>query len=751
MLALLVLLALFSAGAELVRHRRPATVGAVALGLGLTVLGSLYWLLPRAGVEDLWRHVTPAQLALYQTVSDHTWGIVANVAGLYGYWNDAEPIKTHLATWPLLALAFAALAGLGLAARRRDTTAWAVAAGAGAGFVLALGGRGPLTGGLFTNVLGHVAAARSFREPEKGVALLVFGYAYLGAPAVAALRQHRPQARSLSAAGLAAALIALPLLYGYRELGGLWGSMSTSSYPASWTEARTLLQREASSSNTLFLPWHGYLALSFAHGRVVSNPAPSFFGTPVLASRSVGEGAAAADNSDPRDAAVAALLARGAQLHSLGACLATLGVSHVLVANEADAAQYSFVARQSDLVVERRWSDLVLYRNTQPTGLVLTATGNARGLCGAHVRPVAATVDSPAGIRLDQPVPKGETMLLAESFRPDWTLGGLHASPGPGGTSRFVSDGHSTGISLGAWNHDLRAYLNGLAGLILLALSAPLGGRRNRRRRAPALDPPGSRSRVVVVLPTYNEAENVRPMVEALLGVFERSVLNGSVLVVDDASPDGTGALADELARRDARLAVIHRTAKEGLGPAYAAGFRHALDHGADLVVQMDCDFSHDPNDVPRLVSAAGDADLVLGSRYVRGGGVRDWGLGRRLLSRAGCGYAQIVLGLGFRDLTGGFKCYRRATLGQLDLDSLRASGYGFQIETTVRTHAAGLAVREVPITFRDRTAGTSKMSARIALEALVLVPRLRLTGWRPEPPTAVRPAGDGQAATAPF
>ena len=144
--------------------------------------------------------------------------------------------------------------------------------------------------------------------------------------------------------------------------------MSTSSYPASWTEARSMLQREASSSNTLFLPWHGYLALSFAHGRVVSNPAPSFFDTPVLASRSVGEGPAAADNSDPRDAAVAALLARGAQLHSLGACLATLGVSHVLVADDADAARYSFLTRQSDLVVERRWTDLVLYRNTHPTG-----------------------------------------------------------------------------------------------------------------------------------------------------------------------------------------------------------------------------------------------------------------------------------------------------------------------------------------------------------------------------------------------
>ena len=384
MLALLVLLALFSAGAELVRHRRPATLGAAMLGLGLTVLGSLYWLLPRAGVEDLWRHVTPAQLALYQTVSDHTWGILANVAGLYGYWNDADPIKAHLATWPLLALGLAALAGLGLVARRRDTAAWAVAAGAGAGFVLALGGRGPLTGGLFTSLLGHVAAARSFREPEKGVALVVFGYAYLGAPAVAALRQHWPQVRSRSAAGLAAALIALPLLYGYRELGGLWGSMSTSSYPASWTEARSVLEREASSSNTLFLPWHGYLALSFAHGRVVSNPAPSFFGTPVLASRSVGEGAAAADNSDPRDAAIAALLARGAQLSSLGACLATLGVSHVLVADDADAARYSFLTRQSDLVVERRWSDLVLYRNTHPTGLVLAATGSVRGACSTH-------------------------------------------------------------------------------------------------------------------------------------------------------------------------------------------------------------------------------------------------------------------------------------------------------------------------------------------------------------------------------
>jgi dolichol-phosphate mannosyltransferase len=751
MLALLVLLAFLSAGAELVRHRRPATVGAAALGLGLTVLGSLYWLLPRAGVEDLWRHVTPAQLALYQTVSDHTWGLLVNVAGLYGYWNDAAPIKAHLASWPLLALALAALAGLGLAARRRDTVAWAVAIGAGAGFVLALGGRGPLTGSLFTDLLGHVAAARSFREPQKGVALLVFGYAYLGAPAVAALRRSGSHARRLPAIGLAAALIVLPLLYGYRELGGLWGSMSTSSYPASWTDARSVLQREASSSNTLFLPWHGYLALSFAHGRVVGNPAPSFFGTPVLASRSVGEGAAAADNSDPRDAAVAALLARGSQLHSLGACLATLGVSHVLVADQADAARYSFLAQQSDLVVERRWSDLVLYRNTRPTGLVLAQTGSAHGVCGTHVRPVAATVDSPAGIRLARPLPKGETVLLAESFRPDWTLGELHAEPGPGGISRFVSDGRSTGISLGAWHHDLRAYLIGLVALILVALSAPLAGRRRRRRRAAALDPRASRSRVVVVLPTYNEAENLPRMVEALLAVFDRSHLNGSVLVVDDASPDGTGDLADEFARRDPRVAVVHRTAKEGLGPAYAAGFRRALEHGADLVVQMDCDFSHDPDDVPRLVAAADGADLVLGSRYARGGGVRDWGLGRRLLSRAGCTYAQVVLGLGYRDLTGGFKCYRRATLAQLDIDSLRASGYGFQIETTARTHAAGLAVHEVPIVFRDRTAGSSKMSARIALEALLLVPRLRLTGRRPEPPATPRPTGDGQAATAPF
>ena len=378
MLALLVLLALFSAGAELVRHRRPATVGATALGLGLTVLGSLYWLLPaRASKISGGTSLPPSSRSTRRsrTRRGHPGERRRAVRLLERRRPHQDPSRDLAAARPW------ARRARGARPRRASPrhTAWAVAAGAGAGRARPRRPRPP-TGGLFTSLLGHVAATRSFREPEKGVALLVFGYAYLGAPAVAALRQHRPQARSRSAAGLAAALIALPLLYGYRELGGLWGSMSTSSYPASWTEARSVLQREASSSNTLFLPWHGYLALSFAHGRVVSNPAPSFFEHPCSLRAPSARATAAADNSDPRDAAVAALLARRAQLRSLGACLATLGVSHVLVADEADAALFD-LARQSDLVVERRWSDLVLYRNTHPTGLVLAATGTVRGAC----------------------------------------------------------------------------------------------------------------------------------------------------------------------------------------------------------------------------------------------------------------------------------------------------------------------------------------------------------------------------------
>jgi len=230
--------------------------------------------------------------------------------------------------------------------------------------------------------------------------------------------------------------------------------------------------------------------------------------------------------------------------------------------------------------------------------------------------------------------------------------------------------------------------------------------------------------RAYVCLPTYNERENVEPMVTALL---ERLGPVDRVLVIDDSSPDGTGELADGLAAKHDRVEVLHRPAKEGLGPAYLAGFRVALAAGAELILEVDCDRSHDPDDVPRLIAAAADADLVLGSRYVTGGRIENWGLVRRFVSRAGSLYAQMLLWVPVKDLTGGFKCYRREVLERIDLDSISSRGYAFQIETTYRAVRAGFRVVEVPITFTDREAGSSKMSGPIVLEAIWRVPYLGL------------------------
>jgi len=230
-----------------------------------------------------------------------------------------------------------------------------------------------------------------------------------------------------------------------------------------------------------------------------------------------------------------------------------------------------------------------------------------------------------------------------------------------------------------------------------------------------------------LVVPTYNEAENLEPFVRAVLPRLAEAAPEHRLLVVDDSSPDGTGEIADALAAELDAVEVLHRSAKEGLGPAYVAGFRRALVAGAGFVLEMDADFSHDPADVPRLIEAAGRADLALGSRYVEGGRVRDWGRGRRLLSRGGSLYSRLVLGVGVRDLTGGFKCFRREVLEALDLDAVRADGYGFQIELTYRALQAGFSVEEVPIVFSDRRAGNSKMTLRIAAEAVWMVPALRL------------------------
>lgn len=241
---------------------------------------------------------------------------------------------------------------------------------------------------------------------------------------------------------------------------------------------------------------------------------------------------------------------------------------------------------------------------------------------------------------------------------------------------------------------------------------------------APAADPSAPPGGVWVVLPTYNEADNLEPIATAILA----AVPTATVLVVDDDSPDGTGRLADDLAAADPRIRVRHRRQKQGLGRAYLDGFGVALAGGAGTVVQMDADFSHDPAALPALLRPIEEdtADLVIGSRYATGGSVVDWGLGRRIVSRGGSLFARVVLGLGQNDLTGGFKAWRATTLAGVPFDGVHAGGYVFQIEMTFRADRGGARVREIPITFRDRRVGQSKMSRRIVVEALVVVCQLR-------------------------
>lgn len=246
--------------------------------------------------------------------------------------------------------------------------------------------------------------------------------------------------------------------------------------------------------------------------------------------------------------------------------------------------------------------------------------------------------------------------------------------------------------------------------------------------------PVPGRARIVIV-PTYNERDTLQDTVSRVLAVSDEHDLGLSILVVDDASPDGTGKLADRLAAADGRIEVLHRCAKEGLGPAYVAGFRRALADGAELVFEMDADLSHEPAYLPGMIALIDrGADLVLASRYVRGGDVTGWGPGRRLVSRGGCLYAQTILGLPYRDLTGGFKCLRRRVLEALELDEIAASGYGFQIEVTWRAHRLGFRIAEMPFIFVDRRVGASKMTTDIALEAAALVWRLRFDRRPPVP-----------------
>ena len=240
-------------------------------------------------------------------------------------------------------------------------------------------------------------------------------------------------------------------------------------------------------------------------------------------------------------------------------------------------------------------------------------------------------------------------------------------------------------------------------------------------------DAPPQAPDVWVILPTYNEAENLERIIGAILEHLPES---RRVLIVDDNSPDGTGKIADRLAEADESVAVLHRERKEGLGPAYLAGFRVALDGGAERIIEMDADFSHDPSYLPRLIEATERADLAIGSRYVPGGGITDWGPMRRFISRGGSAYARTALGLPIKDLTGGFKCFRRIVLETINLDTIEARGYAFQVETTYRAIKAGFRVVEVPITFKDRADGTSKMSKSIVAEAMWRVPAMRFRRW---------------------
>jgi dolichol-phosphate mannosyltransferase len=237
--------------------------------------------------------------------------------------------------------------------------------------------------------------------------------------------------------------------------------------------------------------------------------------------------------------------------------------------------------------------------------------------------------------------------------------------------------------------------------------------------------------RYLIVLPTYNERPNLPRMIEAIDAVRDRLPMPGEVLVVDDSSPDGTGELADDLAIRHSWVSVLHRAAKEGLGRAYLAGFQWALERPYTHIIEMDCDLSHPVEALPAMLEASRDADLVLGSRYVDDGGVDGWPLSRKLISRGGCTYARLVLGVPIHDLTGGFKCFRRWVLESLDLHDVHAGGYAFQIELTYRTLRMGGRVREIPITFVDRTDGESKMSRSIVMEAVRQVPLLRIRALR--------------------
>lgn len=457
------LLAVLCAAAAAARWRtlrdRARLLG-LAKGAGLALAVSLWWLIPTPGLSDFLDQVDESHLSLYRTVAHDDWGLVPTVAALSGYWNTDFPAISFLSPWPLIALCLLVIAGWGLVATRRDPRSWGVAAAGLLGFLLALGDASAVTEPVYTWLVDNVAGFRSFREPQKGVALLAFAYAYLGAIGVERIRAT-PDAMTRAAALVG--LIALPVVFGHRTLWGLWGRMDTTTFPDSWEEANDHLRSRAGDARTLFLPWSGYVRLGFTHGRVVANPAHGFFDVPLLASRSIGEGEVVSDNADPTQGYVDRLLRERPLRRDLARCLAPLGVRYVLVAGAGEGTARRLAGAGFD--VERRWSDLTLLRSSERSALMMERTNEARG-CAARVRPVAFERESRVRYVLDRPV-EPRALVVGLSQARHWSVDGRE-------------------VTYDRWPAYRRNYLIGAGGLVVFAASGALSLRA--RRRSPGED-----------------------------------------------------------------------------------------------------------------------------------------------------------------------------------------------------------------------------------------------------------------------
>lgn len=434
--------------------------GPPGLGLVLAVCASLLWLLPTPALHELWGHVGGGQLTLYATFADPRWGPVLTVLGLGGFWEDPTPMAMALPVWPLIALLLFALAVRGAALAPNRRVAVAVGVCGLFGLVAALGMASGVTRPATTWLMGHFAFLRSFRETDKTVALAAFAYAFLGASAVDDL-VLAPRRRGLRI-GLAALALALPLVYGLRQLGGGWGTLHPVSFPASWNQANDVLESQARDSRTLFLPFHGYLHLGFARSRVVYNPAPSFFSVPILAGRSVDQNPAHQDVSDPEQTEVNALLAHPTQ-PNLGRCLTALGVSHILLAHESDWRRLRGLEARADMRVVRGWPDLTLLALRDPGTPAMSARTSGAGRCPQGLTPLPSRRASPVRLELHAAVPPGRSLVLG---LPD----------------AFAWHRERAAVLFGPWPAYRRVYLWAIGGMALVLLSGLVAALKRKGR-----------------------------------------------------------------------------------------------------------------------------------------------------------------------------------------------------------------------------------------------------------------------------